>query len=147
MTNFFYLFLTAHICFTSSLFRHNPSLTFRKYQRLQLNLGDFPTEPVTSSNLVNDIQNAAIILSGLAYIVYERRPRGSARNDLIEIKKSKAISNNLGVFAKKFIPEGTTIGIYPGYLKTVEEFQKSSKFFLLLFNGYFKSNYGLVRGG
>mmetsp|Transcript_1796 Transcript_1796/g.2472 ORF Transcript_1796/g.2472 Transcript_1796/m.2472 type:complete len:525 (-) Transcript_1796:984-2558(-) len=122
-----FILLNVHIALVYSLIRHYPTQIFSRCQRLHLSLEDFPTEQASavSSSLVNDIQNAAILLSGIAYIAYEKRPRGSSRDDLIEIRKSKAIANNLGVFAKKFIPEGTTIGIYPGYLKTIDEFQQS----------------------
>jgi hypothetical protein len=77
---------------------------------------------------LNDLQNTLIIVSGLAYYLYENRPRGNARDDLLEIRKSARIPNNLGVFAKTFIPTGTVIGEYPGYVKTFESLQKSSKF-------------------
>lgn len=77
---------------------------------------------------INDLQNTLIIVSGLAYYLNENKPRGNSRDDLLEVRKSIKIPNNLGVFAKTFIPTGTVIGEYPGFVKTFETFQKSSKF-------------------
>lgn len=68
----------------------------------------------------NDISNALILAGGLSYLAYEKRPRGSARDDLIEVRQSNIPGANLGVFAKKVIPQGTTIGRFPGFLTTAE---------------------------
>ena len=76
---------------------------------------------------LNDVQNILIVLSGVAYFIYENRPRGSSRDDLLEVRKSIKIPNNLGVFAKKLIPAGTVLGEYPGYVKSIESFKQSSK--------------------
>ena len=73
-----------------------------------------------SSNFV--LQSAAVVATGLGFLVFDKRPRGSARNDLVEVRKSKLIKNdNLGVFAKTFIPKGTSLGMYPGFRRTLEE--------------------------
>ena len=81
------------------------------------------------SNLINlpqgdiysDIQNALIFLGGILYVIYEKRPRGSARDDLLDIKKSTIPGANLGVFAKSFIAAGTSLGIFPGYIRNTED--------------------------
>ena len=69
----------------------------------------------------SDISNALILAGGLSFFVYEKRPRGSARDDLMEVRQSKISGANLGVFAKKTIPEGTTLGRFPGFLVSAEE--------------------------
>eukprot|EP01036_Dinobryon_divergens_P030609 gene30608-39879_t len=74
---------------------------------------------------INDLQNTLIIFSGLAYYLNENKPRGNSREDLLEVRKSVRIPNNLGVFAKTFIPTGTVIGEYPGFVKTFETFKNS----------------------
>ena len=76
---------------------------------------------------LSDAQNVALVLSGICYLIYEKRPRGSARDDLIEVRKSTAIKNNLGVFAKTFIPQGTLVGVYPGIVRSAEYVFESSK--------------------
>lgn len=112
------------------------SVSGRLGWKLKLSLDDFVTNDsvpdqfalgsIVSSDLLNTLQNTAIIVSGILYFAYEGRPRGSARDDLLEVRKSKLIKNNLGVFAKTFIPAGTVIGTYPGYIKTLEAFTSSS---------------------
>lgn len=37
---------------------------------------------------LTDLSNALVIAGGLAVFLYEKRPRGSARDDLIEVRKS-----------------------------------------------------------
>ena len=81
---------------------------------------------------VSDISNALIIAGGLGYFLYEKRPRGSARDDLIEVRKSNIPGANLGVFAKKFVGEGTVLGRFPGFLRSTEEALASSKHFSAL---------------
>ena len=66
-------------------------------------------------------QNALILLFGVGYILNERRPRGSAKTDLVEIRRSSVPKANLGVFAKTFVPKGTVIGTYPGFAKDPED--------------------------
>jgi hypothetical protein len=83
---------------------------------------------VSSTGGWADASNALIIVGGLAYFAYEKRPRGSARDDLIEMRKSTIPSANFGAFSKKFIPAGTVIGRYPGYLRSMEDALGSSKF-------------------
>jgi hypothetical protein len=36
---------------------------------------------------LTDLSNALVIAGGLAVLAYEKRPRGSARSDLIEVKE------------------------------------------------------------
>ena len=69
----------------------------------------------------SDLSNALILFGGLGYLAYEKRPRGSARDDLIEVRQSKIPGANLGVFATKVIPEGTVIGRFPGFVATAED--------------------------
>lgn len=83
---------------------------------------------VGSTNSWTDASNALIVLGGLAYFANEKRPRGAARDDLIEMKKSTIPTANLGAFSKKFIPKGTTIGRYPGFLRSMTDALSSSKF-------------------
>jgi hypothetical protein len=66
---------------------------------------------------ITDAQNVAITAAVIGYFFYDRRPRGSVRNDLVEIKRSSIPGAELGVFAKTYIPEGTLIGEYPGYIR------------------------------
>ena len=82
---------------------------------------------VGSTNSWTDASNALIVLGGLAYFVNEKRPRGAARDDLIEMKKSTIPTANFGAFSKKFIPKGTTIGRYPGFLRSMTNALSSSK--------------------
>lgn len=82
---------------------------------------------VGSTNTWTDASNALIVLGGLAYLANEKRPRGSARDDLIEMKKSTIPTANFGAFSKKFIPKGTTIGRYPGFLRSMADALSSSK--------------------
>lgn len=79
-----------------------------------------------------DLSNALIIAGGIAYFQYEKRPRGSARDDLIEIRKSKLPGGSLGVFSKKYIAEGTEIGVFPGYLLSTEDALASSKLLCII---------------
>lgn len=82
---------------------------------------------VGSTNSWTDASNALIVLGGLAYFANEKRPRGAARDDLIEMKKSTIPTANLGAFSKKFIPKGTTIGRYPGFLRSMTDALSSSE--------------------
>jgi len=79
------------------------------------------------NSLVEDLQNVAILAAGILYVVYERRPRGSARDDLLDVRRSDISNGNLGVFTTKYIPEGTVLGAFPGYFKEIEEALNSSK--------------------
>lgn len=92
---------------------------------------DFNIDAVVSTSSGSpswtDLSNALIIAGGIAYFQYEKRPRGSARDDLVEIRKSKVPGGNLGVFSKKYIAEGTVIGVFPGYLLSTEDALASSK--------------------
>eukprot|EP01038_Epipyxis_sp_PR26KG_P013357 gene13357-17916_t len=79
---------------------------------------------VTAQDL---FQDSVIILGALLYQAYDKRPRGMSREDLIEIRKSTKIKNNLGVFSKKFITAGTVIGHYPGYIKDISVLSRNNK--------------------
>ena len=80
-----------------------------------------------TSGIWTDLSNALIIAGGLTFFAYEKRPRGSARDDLIEMRDSTVPNANLGAFSKKFIPKGTVIGRYPGFLTTMSDALASSK--------------------
>lgn len=82
----------------------------------------------TGTGSWTDLSNALIIAGGIAYFQYERRPRGSARDDLIEIRKSKVSGGSLGVFSKKYIAEGTELGVFPGFLVSAEDALASSEY-------------------
>ena len=73
---------------------------------------------------VNEVQNALILASGLVYFAYESRPRGGARTDLLEVRRSSIIpgasTSNRGVFSKGFIPAGTLLGTFPGFVKKAD---------------------------
>ena len=92
---------------------------------------EFNLDAVSSSSsgggIWSDLSNALIVAGGLAYFAYERRPRGSARDDLIEIRKSKSPGGNLGVFSKKYIAEGTELGTFPGFLVSSTDALDASK--------------------
>ena len=91
------------------------------------NQGGLLNAAVGSTNTWTDASNALIVLGGLAYLANEKRPRGSARDDLIEMKKSTIPTADFGAFSKKFIPKGTTIGRYPGFLRSMADALSSSK--------------------
>ena len=74
-----------------------------------------------------DIQSAAIAVAGIGYFLYDKRPRGSARDDLLVVQPSQLVRNNLGVVAKTFIPKDTPLGAYPGYLRPIDLVLSSSK--------------------
>ena len=75
----------------------------------------------------NTLQNGAILLAGLAFLVYDRRPRGSVFDNLVDIRKSSIIDANSGVFASQYIPKGTKIGTYPGFLIDIDDNLSKSK--------------------
>lgn len=52
-----------------------------------LTLQDFMTTSPSSPNY-NDVQTIAILLAATSYFVFENRPRGSANQDLVEVKRS-----------------------------------------------------------
>lgn len=74
-----------------------------------------------SGDLVSDLQNVAILTAGIAYFFYEKRPRGDARADLVEIRRSTIANANMGVFSKQFIAGDTLVGCFPGYVVKVED--------------------------
>ena len=75
---------------------------------------------LTSGDLLSDLQNVAILTAGIAYFAYEKRPRGDARTDLVEIRRSTIANANMGVFSKQFIAADTLVGCFPGYVMNVE---------------------------
>ena len=91
----------------------------------EFNLDTVATSTISATSSWTDLSNALIIAGGIAYFQYERRPRGSARDDLIEIRKSK-VGGSLGVFSKKYIAEGTELGVFPGFLVSTEDALASS---------------------
>jgi hypothetical protein len=123
------LFLLVLISSVTSLI--NNRLRIRSHHSIQLNLqlSDFPSAPLEDSlsiiqsssengfDLVQIANAITIITGGLLFYAYESRPRGASQDNLIEVKKSENIANQLGVYAKTFIPANTVIGTYPGYVK------------------------------
>jgi len=95
-------------------------------QRLNviLNPAEFST---TSSSLAEDIQNIAVVVGGVAFLLWEKRPKGSARIDLVDVQKSLVPGAGLGAFAVKTIPKGTVVGEYPGKLISAEDAISSKK--------------------
>ena len=81
----------------------------------------------SQSSGIDDIQNALVLFSAAVYLTYEKRPLGSIKSDLVEVRKSTIPGAQLGLFAKEIIPEGVVIGTFPGYVKNTEEALKSKK--------------------
>ena len=73
------------------------------------------------SDLYSDVQNVLILAAGISYVVYEKRPRGSAREDLVDIRRSGIAGANLGVYASDFIAQGTLLGNFPGRLMSMTD--------------------------
>eukprot|EP00607_Mallomonas_marina_P002112 CAMPEP_0182432854 /NCGR_PEP_ID=MMETSP1167-20130531/59344_1 /TAXON_ID=2988 /ORGANISM="Mallomonas Sp, Strain CCMP3275" /LENGTH=585 /DNA_ID=CAMNT_0024620863 /DNA_START=48 /DNA_END=1802 /DNA_ORIENTATION=+ len=127
-----YLFLILSfqyvVAFNFNL-RNIPRIPYRNVRRdtaLKVSpseLAAFTNNGVASNTGINvdDIQNAVVFLAGVSYILWERRPKGSAKSELIAIKKSNIPNANLGVFAAKIIPKGTVIGEFPGALKSMDD--------------------------
>lgn len=117
-----YYFLMTE--FASNAYQYN--LPSRRYQKrissenIRMSLEDIGFSAVQRST-VDDFQNAVILLGGVSYITWERRPKGAANDDLLSVRKSTVPKSNLGVFATKTIPAGTVIGEYPGYLINVND--------------------------
>lgn len=89
--------------------------------------GSGPLSVLGETNIYTDIQNVAIILGGITYFVYESRPRGSGRSDLIDIRRSTVPGANSGVFASVFIPKGTVLGSYPGIVARIDDTLSKSR--------------------
>ena len=89
----------------------------------------FPADTFSADvyNQANDFQNLAILSAAVAYFAYEKRPRGSANSELLEVKRSTVKGGNLGLFSKDFIAKGTKLGCYPGVVTTVESALRKSK--------------------
>ena len=86
------------------------------------------TDILQSANLrdaATATQNALILLFGVGYILNERRPRGNAKTDLVEIRRSSVPKANLGVFTRTFVPKGTVLGTYPGFARDPEDALRS----------------------
>ena len=88
---------------------------------------------MNSFSNTQDIQNIGILVAASSYLIYEKRPRGEANLELVEIRKSTIPGANLGLFAKSYIAEGSVIGKYPGYVRTLEQAMKKSNKFNLLY--------------
>jgi hypothetical protein len=72
-------------------------------------------------------QNGLLVAAALSYFTYEGRPRGSARDELLDVRKSSVIKDNLGVFAKSFIAKDTVLGHFPGFIRSTAEVLGKSK--------------------
>ena len=139
-------FLVFALCPAVIAFHHSPAIRNRIYRGgvSSLSAGidvsglkfvpipeefnfDVVSTTAASTGTWTDLSNALIVAGGLAYFAYERRPRGSARDDLIEIRKSKLSGGSLGVFSKKYIAEGTELGSFPGFLVATEDALAASK--------------------
>eukprot|EP01039_Chlorochromonas_danica_P002672 gene2672-2917_t len=68
----------------------------------------------------SDGQSVLLIISAMIYLVADNRPRGSVAEDLVDIGRSPSDPANLGLLAKKFIAKDTSLGYYPGFIKSVE---------------------------
>ncbi len=79
----------------------------------------------SNGDIVQDLQNVAILVAGISYFVFERRPRGDANMDLVDIRRSTVQNANMGVFSKAFIAKDTLVGKFPGYLMDAEKAVKS----------------------
>ena len=66
-------------------------------------------------------QNLAPLLFGGAFLLLDERPKGSCREDLVDIRRSQIPTANLGVYASKTIPAGTVLGTFPGRVKSLED--------------------------
>lgn len=78
------------------------------------------------SDMAQDAQDSPIVLQLVAATVaayaaasWTDRPRGWAREDLIEVKDSPV--EGKGVFAKTDIPEGIAVGSFPGRPRTPQQ--------------------------
>lgn len=100
--------------------------TFRKLVEIPNVLLDTGISSSTSIN-ADDVQNIAVLLGAISYFVWERRPKGSTKSDLIAIQKSTIKNANLGVFAAKTIPAGTIIGEFPGFSSNMKDALASKK--------------------
>ena len=76
---------------------------------------------LTSGDLASDLQNVLILAAGISYFFYEKRPRGDARMDLVEIRRSTIANANMGVFSKQFIAADTLVGCFPGFVVNVDD--------------------------
>lgn len=111
----------VHFLFIASINAFQQILTSKRQSKvIHMDLESIGFNSVQRS-AIDDIQNAAILLGGVSYITWERRPKGLARDDLLSIRKSTVPKSNLGLFALKTIPKGTIIGEYPGYLINVND--------------------------
>ncbi|PNH01678.1 Prolyl 4-hydroxylase subunit alpha-1 [Tetrabaena socialis] len=80
--------------------------------------------PLAGQELMGQLQLAAwqllaAALAATALSVYQSRPRGWSRQDLLEVRSSNIAGR--GVFARAPIPSGTVLGAYPGRLRSSAE--------------------------
>ena len=136
---FFTILLCLEVAY--SFIRSNRAITrFSRITILNLQPSDLTGLPFSGGDEVSVLSNQnealgfelspsnlAIILVGCGFYFYEQKPRGSCRDDVLEVKRSSNIPNNLGVVAKTFIPKETVLGSYPGYLQTFDQALSSSK--------------------
>lgn len=69
--------------------------------------------------VVQYLEVALAAIAGYAAGVWPNRPRGWCRKDLVEVGNSTV--QGRGIFARKFIPERTVLGAYPGRLRSAHE--------------------------
>jgi hypothetical protein len=68
---------------------------------------------------VQYIEIVIAAIAGYAAGVWPNRPRGWCRKDLLEVKSSSV--QGRGIFARKYIPERTILGAYPGRLRSAHD--------------------------
>ena len=83
------------------------------------------TSTSTSSFAVNPV-DLLLLSSAVLYVVYNGRPRGSLNTELVSVRNSLVV-NGLGLFAATNIPEGTILGSYPGYIRSLTSLKDISK--------------------
>lgn len=77
------------------------------------------------------LQSASVMVTYTALVSYFDRPRGKLFVDpsFLETKQSTVDGGGLGLFATKYMPEGTILGTYPGVLRPAHKYrQKYDKF-------------------
>ena len=138
------LYLTLFQCFSFKQFIYKSIYTNNRYTKesklyadvneiaQQLTLQDFADKGIGSSINFDDLQSIAVLIAAGCYFIYEKRPRGSAVVELVEVRKSTVPSANLGLFCKSFIPKGASLGFYPGVLTQAEFALKRSKIYVSL---------------
>lgn len=87
------------------------------------------------------LTSLALLATGVSVFLYDQRPVGSCREDLVDVRRSQYIKGGLGVMAKTFIPKGTIIGKYPGYKKSQDRFKYGSKYTIMRNRGFLQYIY------